>query len=439
MDAALSGRAALLAVFPRTMIRDTSSQDVLIKASAHRPARRWVIRLAAVAALFALVAVGARRWLLSEHSVDSARVRIAEVVRGKLVRDIAADGRVVAANNPTLYAIAAGTVQLKVQAGDTVKRGQPLAEIASPELKSRLAQEQATLAGVEAEVGRADLVVQQGRATAQKTIDQALIDRQTAVRELQGFRQAFSVGAVPEIDVRRAEDSLKKAEIALAHARKDRDLQSRGLGFDLRTKRLGLDRQRAIAQEFERQVAALVIRSPVDGQVGQLLVAQHANVAANAPVLNVVDLTAFELEIRVPDSFARDLAIGMPAEISAGANKFKGRVRSVSPEVVSGEVASRVQFVGKKPDGLRQNQRLTARILLDEKADVLMVERGPFVEAGGHAYFVVDGVAERRPLRTGAASLDAVEILSGARAGDRIVVSGADSFGDADRVRLAGE
>jgi HlyD family secretion protein len=422
------------------MIRDTSNQDVLVKASTHRPARRWLIRLAVAAAAFALVALGARRWLLSDRSVDSSRVRIAEVKRGTLVRDIAADGRVVAANNPTLYAIAAGTVQLKVQAGDTVKRGQPLAEVASPELKSRLAQEQATLAGIEAEVGRADLVVQQGRATAQKVIDQALIDRQTAVRELEGFQQAFSVGAVPEIDVRRAEDALKKAEIALAHARKDRDLQSRGLGFDLRTKRLALERQRAIAGEFERQVAALVIRSPVDGQVGQLLIAQHANVAANAPVLNVVDLTAFELEIKVPDSFARDLAIGMPSEISAGAKKYKGRVRSVSPEVVNGEVASRVQFVGTMPDGLRQNQRLTARVLLDEKADVLMVERGPFVEdGGGRAYFVVDGVAERRPLRTGAASLDAVEILSGARAGDRIVVSGADSFGDAERVRLAGE
>ncbi len=151
--------------------------------------------------------------------------------------------------------------------------------------------------------------------------------------------------------------------------------------------------------------------------------------AASAPVLSVVDLTAFELEIKVPDSFARDLAIGMPAEISAGVKKYAGRVRSVSPEVVNGEVASRLEFVGDKPAGLRQNQRLTARILLDEKANVLMVERGPFLEAGGGhvAYLVRDGVAERRPIRTGAASLDAVEILSGAAAGDRIVVSGADA------------
>ena len=69
-----------------------------------------------------------------------------------------------------------------------------------------------------------------------------------------------------------------------------------------------------------------------------------------------------------------------------------------------------------------------------------MVDRGPFAEAGGHvAYVVRDGVAERRPVRTGASSLDAVEIWAGASAGERIVGSGADAFGDAERVRIAGD
>jgi HlyD family secretion protein len=424
------------------MIRDTSAQDrPLAKSAARRPTGRWLLLAGAALLLFTAIAFGARSWLSGARSVDGGRVRIAAVKRGNLIRDIVADGRVTAANNPTLYAIAPGTVELKVIAGDTVKRDQPLAVIDSPDLKSRLAQEQAGLAALEAEVGRADLDVQQGRANAQKAIDQAEIDRQTATRELERFRRGYAAGALPEIDVLRAEDALKKAEIALAHARKDRVLQGKGLGFDLRTRRLGLDRQRAIALELARQVEALVIRSPVDGQVGQLMVAQRANVAANAPILSVVDLTAFELEIHVPDSFARDLAIGMPAEIGASGKKYTGRVRSVSPEVVNGEVASRLEFVGDKPDGLRQNQRLTARILLDEKQDVLMVERGPFLEAGGghFAYVVEDGVAERRSIVTGAASLDAVEILSGAEVGDRIVVSGADAFGDAERVRIAGD
>ena len=88
---------------------------------------------------------------------------------------------------------------------------------------------------------------------------------------------------------------------------------------------------------------------------------------------------------------------------------------------------------------MRQNQRLTARILIEERPDVVEVDRGPSVESGGgnFAYFVEDGVAERRPIRLGALSLDKVELLAGAKVGDEIVISGADTFGDAERVRLA--
>jgi HlyD family secretion protein len=164
-------------------------------------------------------------------------------------------------------------------------------------------------------------------------------------------------------------------------------------------------------------------------------VAQRATVAANAPIITVVDLGAFDW-IRVPASPAISRSASRD---QAGTAKFVGRVRSVAPEVVDGNVATRLEFVDQRPAGLRQNQRLTARILIEERPNVLKVERGPFVESGGGntAYFVDDGVAERRAIRTGAISLDAIEILSGANAGDQIVVSGADAFGDAERVRIA--
>jgi HlyD family secretion protein len=272
-------------------------------------------------------------------------------------------------------------------------------------------------------------------------MDEAELEAQTAERELERFQLGFREGVVPELEMLRAEDNSRKAKILLSHAQSDRELSEQALGFELRTRELALERQRELVRELERQLAALVIRSPVDGQVGQLLVDQSASVPANAPVLRVVDLTAFELEVEVPDSFARDLSIGMLVEIGRGKLQYRGRVRAVAPEVVGGEVASRIEFVDESPESLRQNQRLTARILLDEREDVLSVARGPFLESGGghNAFFVRDGVAERRPLITGAASLAAVEILSGAELGDRIVISGAEAFGDAERVRITGD
>ncbi len=420
------------------MIRDTSAQDQTLSShAAPAPWKRWL--WPAVAALVVLLAIGfaARAWLGASRSFDSARVRIAEVTRGDMVRDIAADGRVIAANNPVLYAISAGNVNLKVVAGDVVKQGQELAVIDSPELRSKLAQEQATLAGLQAEASRATLDATLARATAQKDTDQAVIERQAAVRDLERYKRGFDGGAVPQVDVAKAEDTVKKSDIQLEHARKDAMLKAQGADLDARNKRLLADRQRAVVTEVERQVDALTLRAPFDGQVGQVQATQHTNVVANAPILGVVDLSRFEIEIKVPESFARELTIGMPAQLTGGSGQFAGEISAVSPEVVAGEVNARIRFADKQPQGLRQSQRMQARVLLDTRHNALKIERGPFVEQGnGYAYVMEGSHAIRRPVKLGVSSLGEVEILSGLQPGDRVVVSGSDLFGDAERVSV---
>lgn len=421
------------------MIRDTSAQDRVLSSSQTRPAwRRWIWPAAGGALLLAGIVFAARGWLAGTASVDGARLRIAEVTRGDLVRDIAADGRVIAANSPTLYAIAGGVVTLKVVAGDKVTKGQPLAEIDSPELRSKLAQEQTTLAGLEAEASRAMLDASVTRANAQKALDQAGIERQAAERTLQRYQRGYDGGAVPQVDVLEAQDNLRKSEIALSHAQKDAGLQGQGAGLDARNKQLLADRQRAVVVEVQRQVDALTLRAPFDGQVGQVQAVQRSNVAINAPVLSVVDLSVFEVEIKVPESFARDLAIGMPATLTSAGQPYAGEISAVSPEVVGGEVVTRLRFSDKQPPGLRQNQRLSARILMDTRRNVLMVERGPFLEQGGGRYaYVMDGSsAVRRPVQLGVSSLSSIEVLGGLQPGDKVVVSGSDLFGDAERVSV---
>jgi HlyD family secretion protein len=102
-------------------IQDTSATDrPLSKPSVHRPWRRWLTAVVVAGAVAAGLVWVVRTWLGAEKSVDRARVRIAKVERGTLVRDVVADGRVVAANAPTLYAIAAGTVDFHVRPGDKV-------------------------------------------------------------------------------------------------------------------------------------------------------------------------------------------------------------------------------------------------------------------------------------------------------------------------------
>ncbi len=151
-----------------------------------------------------------------------------------------------------------------------------------------------------------------------------------------------------------------------------------------------------------------------------------------------MDLTAFEVEVQISESYADDLAIGMQAEIRAGSETFESTLVAVSPEIISNQVTGRVRFNAKVPEGLRQNQRLTTRILLEEKFDVTMVQRGQFFDSGNGrvAYVVEDGMARRRSITAGATSLSSIEILQGLAPGERIVISSTDLFNSADAVLI---
>jgi HlyD family secretion protein len=314
-----------------------------------------------------------------------------------------------------------------------------LAVIDSPELNNELAQQQSAEDAMEVDYKRAQVDARTQRSELQKAYDNAVIDAQTAERELDRNQKAFSKGAVPQMDVARAQDTLEKAKIALKHAKTDLGLNSDSLEFDVQAKKLAHDRQALLVKNLQRQVDDLNVRSPVNGQVGQLFIAPRATVAKDAKLLSVIDLSALEVEVKVPESFARDLGVGMPAQISGNGNAWKGAVSAISPEVVNGEVASRVRFEGDKPEHLRQNQRLSVRILLDKRDNVLTVARGSFVdESGGrYAYVVHDGIAVKQPIQVGASSIDKVEILQGLKQGDRIVISGTDSFNGAARVAIS--
>ena len=90
------------------------------------------------------------------------------------------------------------------------------------------------------------------------------------------------------------------------------------------------------------------------------------------------------------------------------------------------------------PEGLRQNQRVTARLAFESKKNVLKLPRGAFVESGGGrvAYVVEGELAMRREIELGAISASEVEIVRGLRQGERIIVSDTSGFGDARTIIL---
>jgi HlyD family secretion protein len=420
------------------MIRDTSHQDSIIAPPPRQHLKRRALWALGAVAVLAAGAALVQTWSGSSHSVNAARLRIAEVARGTLIRDATVNGRIVAAVSPTLYSRSPSTVTLQTHAGDTVKKGDVLAILESPDLADELKREQATYQELAAEVARQQILARKQKMLAKRDADTAEIDRLSAQRTLERYDSVSNEGVVAKIDYQKARDALQAAEIRARHASQAAELESDNVALELKTKSAQLERQKLNLANAQRKVDELTVRAPVDGFIGTLSVPNRSVVPANAPLMTLVDLSALEVELEVPETYVADLGLGMAAEIQVGGGTARGKLSALSPEVVKNQVLARVRFSGAQPEGLRQSQRVSARLLIDEKPNVLMLPRGSFVESEGgrYAYVLRDGVAVRTPIKLGATSVSSVEILSGLKQGDKVVISGTETFENAARVSV---
>jgi HlyD family secretion protein len=420
-------------------IRGTEAQDSPLAAGASPGRRRRALLiLAGVALLGLLFAWLVHAWLTSGTVIARERLRIVAVERGHFVRDVAAEGTVVAAVNPTLFAIAPGTVSYVAHAGEAVSKGQLLATLDSPELGNEYQREQATLDSLNASLARQQIEIRREILTARQQADLAQVAIKAAERELKRSQWAWDQRVISERDYVRAIDDVSTARLNFDHARDTADLERDSLALELRTKRLERDRQALTVASLKRRVEALGVRSPVDGIVANLAQPQKTRVAADTPLLTVVDLSAFEIEFQVAETYAEGIKPGMHADVTLEGRTVAGTVTAISPEVRQNTVTGRVKFAAGQPSELRQNERVAVRIVLDERDGVLKFERGPYIEETTRALYLVHGSrATRVPVVLGAASVSEIEVVHGLAVGDQVIISDTRDTNQAPEIAIS--
>src|SRR5262245_54446164 len=420
-------------------IRGTESQDATLAAKPDRRRQKMIGAAAGGLLLILVFGLLIRGWSATEYTVSRDRLRIATVTEGPFVRDVSAQGTVVAAVSPTLFAVAPGNISYVVRSGDSVKAGQVLAKLASPSLESEYQRENATLESLDTALQRQAIEVRRQKLATKEAGDLANVKIRAAEREFQRAKWAFDEGAIPERDLKAAEDQRESAKLAYDHAMETSGLERESLDLDLRARRLERERQGYVVANLKRRVHELSVRSPVDGMVANLAAAEKASVAENAPLLTVVDLSAFEVEFQVADVYARDIKAGMESEISLDGQDYKGLVTAISPEVRSGQVTGRVKFAGEQPPRLRQSQRGSIRIVIDQRAKAMKFERSSDIVTGTKAVYVVDGdTAVLTPVELGAASVGEIEVVKGLKPGDQVVISGTGDMKEVPEFHIGG-
>ncbi|MGI2167451.1 efflux RND transporter periplasmic adaptor subunit [Shewanella oncorhynchi] len=419
------------------MIKDTSGQDTVLVPSTSKRLKLPLIIGGCALLVSALVWASLGTDSVSK-SLSRSDITTAKLFIGTLTRDVATTGKIVAANAPILYSTEEGTVTLLSNPGDTVNKGDVVAKLDSPRLTNQLAQAKSLLAGMESALERAKLDARRDQLQAYQTLDIATVDLEAADRESRRGEELIQSQLIGQIDYEKGKDDLHKAKLKFKHAEQEVALTKDTLTFEIKNKALEVERQTLAVRELERQVDALNIVAPVNGIIGNWITEQKTRLSANQPILTVVDLSAYEAELAVPESYADDLGLGMEVELSFGSIKLMGKLSSISPEVRNREVTARVQFDQSDSLTLRQNQRISARVLLEHRPNVLMVKRGAFMTSGGGnvAYQVEGDLASRREVKLGSTSLSQVEVLDGGKAGDEWVISSVDPFNHAEQVRI---
>jgi HlyD family secretion protein len=419
-------------------MRGTQAQDrVVAEPKSHQALIKRYGLPAGIAFVVLVAAIwSAKAWLSSEKVIPRDRVRTAVVERGPFIRDVAATGIVVAAVSPTLFAEAPGTIIYKVRAGDVVKAGDVLGVVQSASLTNEYERERASLVAADAALNQQTIEVRRQILKSGQDSDLAKVQITAAEREYKRAQDAWDIHVIPERDYLRARDDLETAKLNYAHAVETGNLEKDSLQLELRSQRATRDAQSLKVARLRERVDALTLQSPVPGVVATLAQQERAQVAENAPLVTVVDLSALEIEFQVAESYANEIRPGMNAEVTLDGRKLIGTVAGISPDVRNSQVTGRVRFT-EQPKGLRQNQRASVRVVLDQRTDVLKVARSPFNDSETRFVYVVrDGDAVRVPVEFGSAAIGEIEIRNGLSVGDVVVLSDMRDYKEAPTVLI---
>jgi HlyD family secretion protein len=314
-----------------------------------------------------------------------------------------------------------------------------VARLVSPELDALIKQQESTLEQLSISANRGILDDKVAQLDLESNMNAAQSALKVAKREKQRAEISFSKQIISEIDWMKSQDSLADATLFFQHAKKRVELAKERLDFERKNRDFLVKKQQLILNELVRRHEALEIKAPLNGVVGNWLVAQKNTLPANTAIMTIVDLSEYEAELSVPEFYADDLGLGLTVAMQISGQQISGEIIAISPEIKANQVKVRAKLTSPIDIQLRQNQRINARIEFENKTNVLMVKRGAFISslAGKFVFKKLDGnTATKIAITTGATSVEYVELTSGVTENDQIIISDYQDFIHTEQINI---
>ncbi|WP_396636657.1 efflux RND transporter periplasmic adaptor subunit [Maribacter sp. R77961] len=378
---------------------------------------------------------------VSTFRTEKDKLSIADVYQGKFDDYITINGNVAPITTIYMDAYEGGRVTEKlIEEGATVKKGDIILKLENMNLYEQILASESNLALKQNDLRSTKLTFDSRQVEGRRSLATASTDLQRLKRNYEQnsalYKEELISKEVYQLSKENYELSQKQYDIVKLQTEQDDELRKTSLtGLDADLARM----QKTLGMVYQR-LDHLNVRAPSDGQLGFLDAEIGQNISQGQRIGQINVLTDYKIEADIDEHYIDRVQRDLVAVLERNGTDYPLRLRKVYPEVRNGRFRVDLVFTGDKPETIRAGQSYNIKLQLGESSDALLLPKGSFFQStGGQWIFVVgpDGdEAIKRPIRIGKQNSRYYEVLEGLDAGEKVITSNYDSFGEAERIVL---
>ena len=369
-------------------------------------------------------------WLLvrdnaSTLRVDADVVTVSEVEAGEFNDYVRLTGTVQPITTVQISPLETGVVErIVAEEGTKVKKGDVIVEMSNNSLSMQILQSEADLAEKQNILRNTLISMEQERLSLRQEQLQLDIDVERKRRDYERKERLYKNELLSQEEWMQAKEDYELA------------LNRRTLNTEVGQMEESLHSMELNMQLIRERVDNLKVKAPIDGEVGMLDIVLGQSVGPGAAIGQVNDLSAYKVTAQIDEHYIDRVTIGLTASFERQDTRFEMLLRKVYPEVREGQFRSDFVFTGDIPENIRSGQTYYLNLQLGQPTESIIIPRGSFYQStGGSWIYVVDASGEkahRRQIRIGRQNPQYYEVVEGLDAGERVITSSYDNFGDHD-------
>jgi HlyD family secretion protein len=389
----------------------------------------------------ALVSLGISRLRPAAPGVERATLWVDSVRRGELLREVRAPGTLEPEHIRIIAAMTAGRVeQLPIRPGVTVTPSTLIVELSNTDVQLAEMQAEQQFTAARGQLASLKTSLQQQRLGQESAIAQLNTLVENANRTLKTMQALDAKGLASEQEKAAARDQVNELQKRQALEQQRLDEMNASASDQIRLNQEQITRLAAIVEEQKTRVRSMRVIAGESGVLQTLPLELGQWVNPGLELARVSQPGRLKAVLRVPETQARDIAIGQHATIDTRNGVVNGHVIRQDPSSQQGTITVEVAIDDTLPKGARADMSVDGTIEIERLPNVLYVGRPAYGSAEstvGLFKMSDDGKeATRVNVKLGRASVNAIEVVQGLSVGDSVIISDMSQWDNVSRVRI---